>query len=229
MKPFFGVSGGIALVGLLAVLASAAEGTTLPSPVSFNVTLKATVTKDWNVVTQATEDGCGVSRRSIGKRTVTLKSSRPTTVVVTFGSGGVSFKPAAVRFVGLRVEETGETRTRTKAPCPVATRRARCPRAGRTASGGMFRFFRSRRNELSFHPATLPRAPTSCPREPTAVREIRPGLHSAQAEVSEAALANARIPSQTAFGTAELTTDLEGAAVGRVVERISWELTFTRR
>ena len=35
--------------------------------------------------------------------------------------------------------------------------------------------------------------------------------------------------SQTAFASAELTTDLEGDETGRVVERISWSLTFNRR
>jgi hypothetical protein len=31
------------------------------------------------------------------------------------------------------------------------------------------------------------------------------------------------------LASAELTTDLDGAATGRVVERVSWSLTFDRR
>jgi hypothetical protein len=219
----------MAVACLLAGLSSTAAGAVRPSPVSFSVTLKATVTKDWNTVSDATEDGCDVTRRSIGRRSVTLRSSRPSTVVVSFGSRGVSFSPAAVRFVGVRVEQSGETRTTTKSPCPVKTRRARCPRVRRTLGGGTFRFFRSGRNEIAFHPANLPDARSSCPRESVAVRSIRHGLQDARGEVSEASLANARIPSQTAFASAELTTDLEGAASGQVVERVRWELTFTRK
>ena len=94
-------------------------------------------------------------------------------------------------------------------------------------SGGTFRFFRSARNEISFHSARLPAAGTSCPRESAAVRAIRPGLHAAEGEIAEVDLARAR--SQTAFASAERTTDLEGAETGRIVERISWSLTFSRR
>jgi hypothetical protein len=94
-------------------------------------------------------------------------------------------------------------------------------------SGGTFRFYRSARNEISFHSARLPTAGTSCPREPAAVRAVRPGLRHAQGEFAEADLAAAR--SQTAFASADLTTDLEGAVTGRVVERVSWSLTFNGR
>jgi hypothetical protein len=96
-------------------------------------------------------------------------------------------------------------------------------------SGGSFRFLRSRRNEISFHPARLPEKRSSCLREPAAVRSIRPGLQEAQGELSEAALANPRIPSQTAIASAELTSELEGSLTGNVVERVRWALTFTRK
>jgi hypothetical protein len=52
-------------------------------------------------------------------------------------------------------------------------------------------------------------------------------LRDAEGEIAEVDLAGAR--SQTAFASAELITDLEGAETGRVVERVSWSLTFTRR
>jgi hypothetical protein len=94
-------------------------------------------------------------------------------------------------------------------------------------SGGTFRFYRSARNEISFHAAKLPAAGSSCPREPAAVRAIRPGLQDAEGEIAEGDLA--RAVSQTALASAELTTDLDGAATGRVVERVSWSLTFDRR
>jgi hypothetical protein len=61
------------------------------------------------------------------------------------------------------------------------------------------------------------------------VRALRLGLQQAQGELSEAALANPRIRSQTASGSAEVETDLDAEEVGRVVERVSWRLTFTRR
>ena len=56
-----------------------------------------------------------------------------------------------------------------------------------------------------------------------------PGLREAQGELSEATLMNPRYPSQTALATAETETTLDGAETGRVVERVSWQLTFTRK
>jgi hypothetical protein len=210
---------------VLAALAGSADGA-LPARASFDVTLRATITKDWNTLTESTEEGCRVFRRSIGRRTVTLRSARPTPITVTLGSGKASFSPAAVRFVVVRVTQTGENRTRRASPCRTGTERERCRPAKRKVSGGTFRFYRSARNEISFHSARLPTAATSCPRESAAVRAIRPGLRDAEAEIAEVDLAEAR--SQTAFASAELITDLEGAETGRVVERISWSLTFDR-
>jgi hypothetical protein len=61
------------------------------------------------------------------------------------------------------------------------------------------------------------------------VRSIKPGLHEAQGELSEPTLMDARYPSQTALGTAETETTLDGAEEGRVIERVSWSLKFTRK
>ena len=96
-------------------------------------------------------------------------------------------------------------------------------------TGARFRFFRSARNEISFRRARLPELPKGCPPESSEVREIQSGLEQAQGELSEAALANSGTPNQTAFGSAEVTTDLEDQETGSVVERLSWELTFARK
>jgi hypothetical protein len=226
MKRYCGVICVTVLVGLLAIVAGTAGGA-LPARATFDVTLRATVTKDWNTVTESTEGSCTVVRRSIGRRVVTLRSARPTPVAVTLGSGKATFSPTAVRFVVVRVTQTGEDRTRRESPCRTGVQRVRCRPATRRVSGGTFRFYRSARNEISFHSAKLPAAGASCPREPAAVRAIRPGLREAQGEIAEADLA--RAVSQTALASAELITDLEGANTGRVVERVSWSLTFDRR
>jgi hypothetical protein len=226
MKGSCGVICGTVLAGMLAILAGTAAGAQ-PARATFDVTLRATVTKDWHTVTESMEEGCAAFRRSIGHRVVTIRSARPTPIVVALGSGKVSFSPAAVRFVVVQVTQSGENRTRRESPCRTETIRERCRPAKRRVSGGMFRFYRSAKNEISFHSARLPTAGTSCPRESAAVRAVRPGLRDAQGEIAEADLAGAR--SQTAFASAELTTDLEGAETGRVVERISWSLTFNRR
>jgi hypothetical protein len=92
-----------------------------------------------------------------------------------------------------------------------------------------FGFFRSAHDEISFRATRLPAPRMGCPPESSEVRAIRSGLEEAQGELSEAALANSGTPNQTAFGRAEVTTDLEDQETGSVVERVVWELTFTRK
>jgi hypothetical protein len=215
----------LALGCLIALLAGAADAAR-PTRAVFDVTIRATVMKDWNAAVESTEDGCTVVRRSTGHRTVTLRSSRPTRIVVTLRSGKASFSPSAVRFVTAKVAQSGENSTR-KEPCGSGTVHERCRPVSRRVEGRSFRFFRSRRNTISFRPATLPGVRTRCPSESTAVRAVRPALRDAIGRMAEAAFA--RGAGQTAFASSVATTDLEGAETGQVVERVHWSLTFARR
>lgn len=228
MRAYLGVTCGTALVCLLAYVAGTADGASQPKRVAFLVTLNATVTKSWNTITASTESGCPTSRRSVGRRTVTLRSARPTTVIVTLGSGRASYKPAAVQNVRASLGQTGNLTTMFQAPCQVRTTHSRCTHARRTLSRLSFGFSRSAR-ELSFRATRLPEFSMACPRESSAVRAIRPGLHLAEGEISEEALMDPRNPGQTAIATAEVETDVEGRETGRVVERVRWALTFIRK
>ncbi len=217
------------LACLLALAAGSAHGASGANKASFGVTLNGTVTKDWNTTAQATEDGCPVSIHSVGRRVARLRSTRPTTVVATFAGGRVSYSPASVRYVVVDVTQSGTQTTRVQAPCTARSIKSRCPRAHRAVGGGAFGFFRSARDEISFRGARLVGTRTSCPRESSRVRAIMPGLREAQGELSEAALMNPRYPVQTALATAEGETTLDGTETGRIVERVSWQLTFTRK
>ena len=218
-----------ALACLLAFLAGTASGASQPKRVAFLVTLKASVIKDWDTVTVASVTGCQTSQRSVGRRTVRLRSARPTTVFVTLNRGRVSYPHAIVRYVRVQLSQTGSQTATFQAPCKERTLRSPCMRARRAVSGARFGFFRSARNELSFRAAPLPEFAKACPAESSSVRGIRPSLRDAQGELSEAALMNPAIPSQTAIGSVDVETDLDGRETGRVIERVSWELTFTRK
>jgi len=122
--------------------------------------------------------------------------------------------------------QSGENSTR-KEPCGSGTVHERCRPVSRRVEGRSFRFFRSRRNTISFRPATLPGARTRCPTESTAMRAVRPALRDAGGRIAEAALA--RGVGQTAFASSVVTTDLEGAETGQIVERVHWSLTFAPR
>ena len=218
------------LAGLFAFVAGTADGARKPKRVAFLVTLEAKVMKSWNALTETTVNGCTTSRRSVGRRTVTLRSRRPTTVRVTFRNGRVvSYAPAGVSFVAAAVVQTGSRTTTVSGSCTPSTTRMPCARRRRAVRGLRFGFFRSARNEISFRRKQLPGLPAGCPTESAEVRAIRSGLEEAQGELSEAALANPRTPDQTAFGSAEVTTELEDQETGSVVEHIAWELTFARK
>jgi hypothetical protein len=59
------------------------------------------------------------------------------------------------------------------------------------------------------------------------MRAVRPALRDAGGRIAEAALA--RGVGQTAFASSVVTTDLEGAETGQIVERVHWSLTFAPR
>jgi hypothetical protein len=213
---------------LLACLLGAGSARSGPSGNVFRVTLKASVTKEWNTIVESTRDGCPVTQRSIGKRTVNLRSVRPTLVRVTVRAGRASYSPSIVRAVRAVATQTGTRVVRTLEPCTVKTVRSACPKMRRVLPRVGFPFYPSRRNEISFLRAGLPRPRTACPPESATVRAIRPGLQDAEGEISEAALANPRVPGQTVYGSSQVTTELREDETGRVVERVGWELSFDR-
>ena len=228
MKYFCGCTCITAVLCLLAALGAAARDAVPAKRAVVKVSLRATVTKSWNTVTHTTLNGCEVSIHSIGVRKVVVRSKRPTRVVVTAGSGRLSYAPSAVRFVSVEASGSGQQTTKYEPPCTQPTAHVNCRRVRNVLSGAPLRFFRSRRNEISFRPARLPEVPASCPRQSSAVRSIRPGLHQAEAELSEAALTNPRVPEQTAFASSDVDSDLDGDEEGRVTERVRWSLTLAR-
>jgi hypothetical protein len=228
MKLLCGFTCSAVFVSLLAALAAPARDAAPDRRAVVKVSLRATVTKTWNTVTETALGGCGVSIHSIGARKIVLKSVRPTRVVVTSRGGRVSYSPSAIRFVRVEVTGSGNESTKFKAPCKEHTVHDDCPRARRAVNGARFRFFRSKRNEISFRPARLPDVPGSCPWQSAQVRAIKPGLEEAQGELSEAALTNPRVPGQTAVASADVDTDFDADEVGRASERVRWSLTFNR-
>src|SRR4051794_23193113 len=204
MKVLCGFTCIATVVCLFAALGASARGGSEAKKAVLKVSIRATVTKSWNTVAHTTVDGCGVSIHSIGVRKVVLRSKRPTKVVVTAGGGRASYAPPAVRFVSAEATGSGEQTTKFEAPCQPRAEHVNCPRARKVTSGATFRFFRSKRNEIAFKAARLPDVPGSCPRQSAAVFGIRPGLHQASGQLSEAALTNRRVPAQTALASADV-------------------------
>jgi hypothetical protein len=222
----------LATVTCMSALAFAAGVDARPSAqrATFRVTLTAQITKRWDYVTTRQEGDCTVSTRVQGKRTVTLRSARPTIVRATSTAGRLRFNPAVVRWVTARASQGGAvTRTERGLGCTAVTR-TDCVPLRRTLANQALSFFRSRRNEISFRRTRDFAAgfPSSCPPQAAEVRAERTGLHEAEGELSERDLFRRGIRFQTASGLFEETTDLEGELEGRIVERVSWSLTFRR-
>ena len=228
MKLFFGFTCSAVVLSLFGALGAPARDAASARRAVLKVTLGASVTKRWNTVTHTTLNGCDVSIRSIGVRKATLRSRRPTKVVVTSRARRVSYAPAAVELVTVDVTGSGEQTTTYEPPCQQPAEHIACARTRRHVSGAAFRFFRSKRNEISFRRAWLPAGSGSCPRQSATLRAILPGLHQAEGGISESSLTNLRVAGQTAIGSADVESDLDGDEEGRVTERIRWSMTFTR-
>ena len=228
MRSFCGFTCIAALLCTVIAVGAAARTDMQARRAVLRVTLNATVTKKWNTVAETTLGGCDVAIHAVGTRKIVLRSLRPTSVVVTATGGRVSYSPTAIRFVRVDVSGTGNDSTKYEAPCMEHTVRNDCPRSLRVLTGGTFRFFRSKRNEISFRPTRLPEVPGTCPWQSAQLRAIEPGLQQAQGELAEAALTNLRAPGQTALASADIESDFDGDEVGRVTERVRWSLTFRR-
>jgi hypothetical protein len=212
--------------------AAAASSRTVATGAVFRVTLKATMTKDWSYVDEGELDGCPITTRVQGRRVVTLRSSRPTPVRVTFVAGRAVYSPAYVRFILVQASQSGVVRTDRALP-PTCTmreaRRVNCPHLRLSSRNAAVRFFRSRRNEISFtRTRDFATFPTTCPLQTASVRAERPSLDLAEGDISEAEFRDPRIRFQTATGSGVETTDFEGDGDGKVVVRVNWQLTFVR-
>lgn len=210
--------------------AQAVEAGPDASSARFNVTLTAQVTKTWDYVTTRAEGECTVTTHVVGSRVVTLRSSRPTIVTATSSAGRIRFSPAVVRSVTARATQGGSVTTTERGPGCGRRTHSNCAKPRRTLANQTLAFFRSRRNEISFRRTRDFGSgfPTTCPLEAPEVRVERPGIHQAQGELSERDLFNRGIRSQTASGSSDETSELEGNPDGKVIARASWSLTFRR-
>ena len=173
MKLFFGFTCSAVVLSVFGALTAPARDAAPVRRAVLKVTLGASVTKRWNTVTHTTLNGCDVSIQSIGVRKATLRSRRPTKIVVTSRARRVSYAPAAVELVTVDVTGSGEQTTTYEPPCQQPAEHIACARTRRHVSGAAFRFFRSKRNEISFRRARLPAGSGSCPRQSTTVRASR--------------------------------------------------------
>lgn len=194
------------------------------------MTLNAQLTKTWNYVSTREVEGCLTQSRVNGSRTVTLRSSRPTRVTVSYSGGRARYSPGTVRFLGGRASQSGAVTTvESGVPgCPRSTKRTACARPRRALANVAVRFLRGGKDKIAFARTRDLAAGLSpgCPPQAQEVRAEGASLHLAVGEISERELFSR--PTQTGFASVEETTDFEGIADGKVVVKVNWQLTFRR-
>ena len=105
------------LAGLLAILVGAAHGASQPKRVAFQRYPQCDRhegLEDRHRIHRERTSDVGALER---ERTVTLRSARPTTVLVTLGRGRVSYSPAVAGYVRAGLSQGGSTTTSVLAPC----------------------------------------------------------------------------------------------------------------
>ena len=201
----------------------------------FDVTLTATLTKDWTVK-RVVQGECVETTTATGHWKLSLRSRRSSRLAFTAPAGrsrALRLSPAVVRAISGTATQGGRLRTDTGGP--------RCVRSTRTINCAVKRAsFRNASARL-----TTPRAGTarfariqgagpsrslrsSCPEEPSDVRAARTELELAEAPLSTPDVFDRGVPLFFITGDSEQVTTIEGDYDGRVTERVRWKLTFKR-
>lgn len=225
---------GVLLVGAcVLVLGWGAAGAATPKRAVFNVTLRASLTKDWTVARSTVQGDCTETITSTGQWRMGLASRRPSRLVFTLVRRGrpLRISPAVVRSIAGTATLAGSVRTLTRGPgCDGSLRRTCAPQRGtvRAATArltsprpGVARFARLRG-------AAAVRFGGACPEQPVDVRSLRTDLDLADAPLGAADVFTRDVSRFFISGNTTQETTIEGEYDGKVTERVRWTLTFTR-
>lgn len=210
-----------------------AAGAATPQRGVFNVTLTATLTKDWTV-TRGVEADCTETTRNAGHWRLTLASRRPTRLRFTSAGRGRPFRisPNVVRAIAGTATQTGSVRTDSRGPrCVRSLQQRACGGRRATFRNATVRLTNPRPGVARFarlRGAASARFRGSCPEEPDEIRSIRTDLDLADAPLSASDVFSRDVPRFFISGNTTQETTIEGEYDGKVTERVRWTLTFTR-
>lgn len=225
-----GVATALVMAGVLACSVGASARSEA-SGALFRVTLTGQLKKDWTSARSVVEGECTSRTTVTGQRTITLRSSRPTLVRVTFAGGGVQYRPRLLRHVTATATQSGSVLVSdVGGPGCRRTTRNVCDRPRQALANQTLRFFRSGRGQISFSRTRDfgSGLSSTCPPQSEVVRVETPALRDAKGQISETGLRKTSIRTLGGSASSAETTDFEGEEDGKVVERVSWKLTFSR-
>lgn len=219
----------LALLVQASIVAGAPSGPTA----RFDATLTATVTKDWRSSTAAPQGECTRTISRQGRRTVSMRSSRPSRLAVNRGADGrVRFLEPVVRSIGVTAAQGGSRTTQLGGQCRRSVSRSNCSRMSRTFPNEKTRLTSRVRDEVSFvkmRDVVSRSVLSSCPGEPATARARRPGIELASGRLPEKQLFDPSITQITATGSYDQTTQVDGDETTVVVEQVRWTLVLRRR
>jgi hypothetical protein len=216
-------AGLLALTGVVCFAATSASAT--PAPAVFRLTISGTATADFDHTSAPVASGaCEVSLRSVGSRSASFRSTRPTVIRIVAGRVQKVEVRAVVGTVNLTGENTSNEacsglETHTAQPCADTTRTFRDARTTLSST---------KAGSITLRPLRIRLQRSECPREPDEVVAAPLAPVPGPLRVSTATLANRRIARITLTASASRRTNYGSPEAGTLQQRAAWTLTFKR-
>jgi hypothetical protein len=228
--------GVLALFACVLAVAGGSAYAAKPKQAVFEVTLTATLTKQWTFTRIDSEADCTRTTRGVGRWQAKLSTRSSGRIRAIAAAGGkVRFSASALRALAGSATRSGSMSTVATGPppCERLSRSARCGqerrrfRRGSTSVGsprkGILRLGRLRGAEAirSFR--------STCLEEPADIRTIRTDLPLATGPLDSSDVFDPSVRRWFVTGDTDQVTTIEGDIDGRVTERVQWRVNFTRR
>jgi hypothetical protein len=207
-----------------------------PRQALFEVTLTATLTKQWTFTRVESDEDCTRTTRGSGRWQAKLATRRAGRIRAIAGAGGkIRFSGTALRALVGSATRSGSMSTAATGPppCERVTRTARCDQERRSFRGGSTSLGSPRRGILRLGrlrgAAGIRSFRSACLEEPADIRTIRTDLPLAAGPLDANDVFDPGVRRWFVTGDTDQVTTIEGDIDGRVTERVQWRVNFPRR
>jgi hypothetical protein len=206
-----------------------------PRQAAFEVTLSATLTKQWTFTRVESEGECTRTTRGIGRWQAKVSTRDAGRIrAIALAGGRVRFSRSALGALAGSAIQSGSMSTAAEgpAPCERVTRTARCGQQRRSFRGGSTSVGSPRKGVLRLGrlrgAGAIRSFRSTCPEEPAGIRTIRTDLPLAAGPLDASDVFDSSVRRWFVTGDTNQVTTIEGDIDGRVTERVQWRINFTR-
>jgi hypothetical protein len=228
----FGV---LALFVCVLAVAGGAAYAAKPKQAVFEVTLTATLTKQWTFTRIDSEEECTRTTRGSGRWQAKVSTRRAARIRAVAAAGGrVRFSSSVLTALAGSATRSGSMSTAATGPppCERFSRSARCDRERRSFRSGSISLGSPRRGVLRLGRLRgaegIRTFRSACLEEPGDIRTIRTDLPLASGPLDRSDVFDPRVRRWFVTGDTDQVTTIEGNIDGRVTERVQWRVNFTR-